>query len=343
KNFSELKKHTQALEAQSKAQKGYGYSLNFREVKRRDLGTQPQLEAIYFETKKDFLRYLGRTKEAETFKKDVQTILSTFPELKTWITKYPKKVITQAGTWTSLLKVCQYFREHPKPNLYIRELPIAVHTKFVEQHKGVLRELLDLLIADQVKEEESQFEKRFHLNYAEPLVRFKILDEGISSTFFSGLRDLSIPVSEFETLGLPVRRVLIVENKTSLYTALTLPKMEATIVIFGKGNAVLNIKNATWLKDKEILYWGDLDVQGFEILSRLREYFPDTKSILMDKNTFEKFFEGDKGTPSKTDIPKKIAPTEQELYKILHQNNWRLEQEKIPNAYVVAFFRDYLV
>jgi hypothetical protein len=85
-----------------------------------------------------------------------------------------------------------------------------------------------------------------------------------------------------------------VENKTTLYTTLTLPKMEGAIAVFGQGNAVLNLKNTAWLIEMEILYWGDIDVQGFEILSRLREHFTNVKSVLMDKVTFETFFENDK-------------------------------------------------
>ncbi|NOR71388.1 MAG: hypothetical protein GQ532_17115, partial [Methylomarinum sp.] len=36
-------------------------------------------------------------------------------------------------------------------------------------------------------------------------------------------------------------------------------------------------------------YWGDLDTHGFAILSRLRHYYPQVKSILMDEKTLEQF------------------------------------------------------
>lgn len=176
------------------------------------------------------------------------------------------------------------------------------------------------------------------MKFREPLVRFKILDKHISETYFSGLDDISIPVSQFESLKLPLKKVLIVENKTTLYATLTLPKMNKTIAIFGQGNAVTNIQNAIWLKDLTVLYWGDIDVHGFEILSRIRKHFNHTESILMDKTTFEKFFEHESGKPTTDTTTLNLHDNERDLYNLLKTNNWRLEQERIPFDYVNHYF-----
>ena len=156
----------------------------------------------------------------------------------------------------------------------------------------------------------------------------------LNLTYFSNLDDIAIPVSQFETLKLPLRQVLIVENKTTLYTTLTLPNMDKTIAIFGQGNAVTNIQNAKWLNDLTVLYWGDIDAHGFEMLSRIRKHFDHTQSILMDKTTFEKFFENDSGKPTTDTTTLNLTDNERELYTLLKTNNWRLEQEKIPFEYV---------
>jgi len=139
-------------------------------------------------------------------------------------------------------------------------------------------------------------------------------------------------------LKFPVKRVIIVENKINLYTTLTLPNQENTIAIFGKGFQVSNIKNIEWLKEVEILYWGDLDAQGFEILSQVRGYFPNTQSILMDEFTFDKFFENDLGTISKVTTKLNLTDPELAIYNKVKENNWRLEQEKIPLEYVKLEF-----
>lgn len=338
KSLSEYEKEILALLNQSKEKKYFGYSIDYQTIKTKLIGTQSLPASIYFDSENDFLKYLGKEKEVVLFRQNCQQILSLFPELKNWIIQNPLKIIQNQGEWKSILKVCVYFKNNPKPNLYIRELPINVHTKFIEKNQSILRELLDIIIEPFVNWEENAFEKRFNLKYREPQVRFKILDAEISINYFSGLDDLAIPVSQFENLRLPVNKVLIVENKTSLYTTLTLPKMEKAIAIFGSGYSVHNLKSADWLNNVELLYWGDVDVQGFEILSQFRKYFPNTKSILMDQTTFELFFENDLGTPTNITTQLNLNDPEQKLYELIKANNWRLEQEKIPLAYVNVFF-----
>ncbi len=337
-SLSEFEREIQQIHSHSKEKKGFGYTLEFQKVKTKHLGTQDLPISIYFDNEKEFLKFLGKENEVDSFKSNVEIILREFPELNDWIIKNPKKVIDNEDLWEGILKVCQYFKENPKPNLYIRELPIKVHTKFIERNQSIVKELLYVLIAEYTNTEVKEFEKRFYLKYAEPQIRFKVLDSAISEKFLSGIDDVAIPVSQFEKLDLPIKKVLIVENKTSLYTTLTLPKMNNTIAIFGSGFSVFNLKNVRWFENLKLFYWGDIDVQGFEILSQFRTYFPQTKSILMDKKTFDIYFEDDKGTPSKLSAKLKLTDEEQLLYEILKTNNWRLEQEKIPIDYVNKYF-----
>lgn len=336
-SLPEFEKEIQQIVSHSKEIKGFGYTLEFQKVKTKHLGTQDLPTSIYFDTEIDFLKFLGKEKEVELFKTSVEKITSIFPELKEWIIKNPKKVIDNTTEWESILKVCQFFKQNPKPNLYIRELPIKVHTKFIERNQSVIKELLDILISEHIIVEEKYFEKRFNLKYAESQIRLKILDNEISESFFSGLDDIAIPVSQFEKINLPINRVIVFENKTSFYTALTLPEMNKTIALFGSGFSVSNLKNVSWFNNLELLYWGDIDVQGFEILSQFRTYFPHTKSILMDSQTFDMFFEDDIGTPTNVSTKLNLTVDEQQLYNLLKINNWRLEQEKIPNSYVSSF------
>ncbi|MCD8404760.1 DUF2220 family protein [Tenacibaculum dicentrarchi] len=334
-SISQFNKELKELILSSKEKKGFGYSINYNKRKTKILGTQSLPSSIYFETKHDFEKYLNIQKEVNQFKIDYQNILKHFPELLFWIEKHPNKVIDNSEKWSDILKVCEYFKANPKPNLFIRELPITLHTKFIEGNRAILKELLDIIINPFINKDKTKFEKRFNLKYSEPLIRFKILDLKISKHYFSGINDISIPINQFNAINLNFEKVIIVENKTNLHTiALTLPEMEKTMVIFGSGFKIENLKNATWLDKIEILYWGDLDVQGFEILSQMRNYFPKTKSFLMDETTFDKFFENDNGTLSNVNISLNLTEKEMIIYKKIKRNNWRLEQEKIPLGYV---------
>lgn len=319
------------LISHSKEKKRYGYEIEFQTIKTKRHGTQGVPTSISFQTELDYLKYIGEEKNTAKFKKCIIDILSSFPELKEWIYKYPIKVIE--NDWESLLKVCKYFKQIPQPGLYIRELPIQIHTKFIENNKGILKELLDIIIAEHINVDEKQFEKRFNLKYDEPLVRFRVLDESVSRQLFGGVDDISIPISEFQHLSLPIQNIYVVENKINM---LTFPIKRDSIVLWGHGFGVDIMKNVEWLKTKKIYYWGDLDTQGFQILSEMRTHFEQVESFLMDRNTFDSFYEGDKGTETNVEKDLCLTSEESEMFKYLKENNLRLEQEKIPLKYTLT-------
>lgn len=274
--IAEYQKEYNDIRSLSKEVKGYGYSIEWKTIKNRILGTQDFPSKIKFETAEDFERFLQKVKEVDVFRKNVALIKGRFPKLQCWIEKYPLKVIDNSEYWSDILKVLDYFSKNPQPQLYIRELPIEVHTKFIEQHKALIGELLDIVIKEYINTNEKEFEKRYNLRYDEPTVRMRLLDRTLAKKLFYGLDDIT-----------------------------------------------------------ELIYWGDLDAQGFEILSQFRSYFGQVKSLLMDKATFDNYFEKECGTPSKINVKLNLTTEEEELYQYIKVNNYRLEQEKIPQRYVI--------
>ncbi|MFZ0544030.1 MAG: DUF2220 domain-containing protein, partial [Candidatus Promineifilaceae bacterium] len=123
------------------------------------------------------------------------------------------------------------------------------------------------------------------------------------------------------------RTILIVENKM---TFLTLPPVQNGAAIWGKGFQVSLLRELNWLADCAIWYWGDLDAQGFAILSQLRSYWPQTRSFLMNWETFENYREFVvAGTPVERMVLTNLEVEESAVYQQLVDNNWRLEQERI--------------
>lgn len=338
KNTSSYSEEIKRLYLDSKEKKGYGYEIVYIKKRKKGLGLQSLPSQFVFDNELDYLQYLHKEKEVILFDNACEVTFNAFPELKEVIFNKPAVLLNNLDKWGDLLKVCTYFKNNLQPNLYIRELPIKVHTKFVEKNQFVLTTLLETILNPKDISSEKRFEKKFGLKYSEPLVRFKILDQDIADISFSGVSDLALPLSHFNQLNLKISKVIIVENKTSLYTTLTLPDMTNTIAVFGQGFGVSNLKNIEWLKTKEILYWGDFDAHGFEILSQVRGYYPQTKSVLMDENTFNKFFENDKGAGSKVSQLDNLTEAETKMHRFLLENNYRLEQEKIPNDYVIKYF-----
>ncbi|WMJ74118.1 DUF2220 family protein [Cytophagaceae bacterium ABcell3] len=342
-NFLSVSEQFRKLQESSKDHKGYGYSLEWSEKNFRSTGRNRFISRIFFETAEDYLRFTGSVQDFKAFAESVQKIRNSFPELEDWMKSNPLKVCTNAKQWDALLKVCYYFKhQHIPGKFYIRELPVNVHTKFIEENKALLSELLSVILPeDKIQQEYTavkDFEKRFGLRYSESLVRVRILDEALAEQCFSGIMDISVTESAFNSLNLPCKRAFVFENKTNysnLMNFLTLPMLKDSAGIFGSGFKVGLLKNAHWLHSRELLYWGDLDVQGFQILSQIRGYFPHTRSFLMDKATLEKFrHEALAGTETTQDTPLHLTSEEQEVYHLLKQDNLRLEQEKIPHGYV---------
>jgi hypothetical protein len=338
-SMDEYQRELTDIRSQSKEVKGFGYTIEWKTVKTKTLGEQDLPERVLFESASDIERFLQKCGEVSQFRKDVAMLLDEFPQLRSWVERYPLKVVENASFWSDLLKVLRYFVVNPCPRLYIRELPIEVHTKFIECNKGVLRELLDIVIVEHVCSDEKVFEKRFGLRYDESWVRIRVLEASIANEYFAGVDDLTMPQSQFCALSLPVQKVFVVENKINF---LTFPKLAGSLLIWGHGFTIGILKSVPFMRHASLYYWGDIDAQGFEILSQFRSYFPQTQSLLMDRTTFDTYFEGDKGTPSNVSKPLHLTPAEAALYDHVKFHNLRLEQEKIPQKCINNIFNSLL-
>jgi hypothetical protein len=145
--------------------------------------------------------------------------------------------------------------------------------------------------------------------------------------------DLAVPLSQFRALGCGGLNVLIAENKM---TFLTLPAIPRALGIWGGGGAAELLAATDWLARCRLCYWGDLDVHGFHILSRLRRRFPEMVSVMMDEATLDRFIclavsarEG-----SYEDVAG-LAADEQRAYQRVSAGALLLEQEKIPHPHAL--------
>lgn len=310
-----------------------------REMRR--LGTQSLPTRITIETERDFLKLIGKEREVERFRKNVVESRAHLPQLEAWLVQHPQALLDHLADWHELLTICTWFVQNPRPNRYVRELPIPVHTKFIEEHHGILRQLLDHLLPDEaVCRSETHFERRFYLRYDEALIRLRLLDTGLQAQLQWPANDLSIPLSQAQLLPLAGKAILITENKLNF---LSLPQLPNTVAIWGQGFQVNLLGTLGWLHQCPLYYWGDLDVQGFQILAQLRRFFPQTYSVMMDSATLSAFRQfAVSGVTSTQQSPPHLTPAEVELYTYLMTNRLRLEQERIAQAYAVEELTRFL-
>jgi hypothetical protein len=310
------------------------FTLEWREINHRQLGRNRIPVAAVFHTPADAFAFIGKHKAADAFDGLCRRIICDFPQLKDWLARKPITALEHASSWPRLMAVLDWLKAHPRPQIYIRQLEIEkVDTKFIEQHKKLLAELLDIVLPagaiDASSHGASAFEQRYGFTAKPAQVRFRLLDERLA---IGGLSDLQIPADDFARLDpAGLQRVYITENDVN---GLAFPALEKSMVVFGLGYGLERLAKSAWLADKTIYYWGDIDTHGFAMLDRIRRYFPQTLSLLMDLGTLmdHRALWGTEQSPLTRDLTH-LNPAETALYAGLRQNLWapalRLEQERI--------------
>lgn len=341
-DFPRIRESIARLRLGAKERVGFGYRIEYEQIRLRRLGDQSLPRRAVVDSLDDFLRMIEKQEEFLRFTQRIARILEINPELRSFLSKDPSVVLENAEDWDRLLAVCRYFREHPKPALYLRQLEIpGVHTKFIESRRTLLWKLLDVLLCPEAKNEEivglsnHGFERRFGLRVEPPMVRFRLLDRASS---LGGLTDITASLPEFAALAVPVTRVFLAENKIN---GLCFPETPGGMVIFGLGYGIRCLADVPWLRKIPMHYWGDIDTHGFAILDQAREIFPKIRSFLMDQETLLSFRElwvqEEPGERFTNDLAR-LTPDENALFISLRDNirgnSIRLEQERIPFGFV---------
>lgn len=330
KDYQALDSYRATLTQHAKSTLGYGYIIDSDTRRTRQLGEQTIPHHIVFENAEDYLRYIGKAKwrEFQDFVADVKLIRAHQPSLENWLYDNITSVLKYHGVWTYLLRVCAYFVAHPQPQLYSRELPIEVHTKFIEQHQNILDKLLQqVLPASAYDLTTEDFNTRYGIRNKVPLIRIRFLDNALKAQNNIPFDDFAIPLNALQDMPLVIERCFIVENELNF---LTLPSLKNSMCIWGAGFQANLLGDVQWLNKVDVIYWGDIDVQGFQILSTLRAKLPHVRSMLMDRMTFDSF-QSFVVTGNSTSVTAlfNLTSDERGLYQYLLDNTYRLEQEHI--------------
>jgi hypothetical protein len=302
--------------------------VTWEETETRKWGRQRLPVRVEFDSIENLASALGRIDELQAFRSAVLLARTRCPSLEPWLRDRAHRLIEHLGNWERLIEVCSYFCENPRPRCYIRQLPIPVATKFVEENAGILRELLDVVVGEEVDSRASTFAGRFNLLVEPPQVRFRFLDDGLRAATGWPVMECSVPVQSFIEQVWNIPRVVVVENRDAF---LSLPSITGTLAVFGAGKALTVLKPCRWLEQSHILYWGDCDEAGYGILSGLRSMFPHVLSVLMDESAWHqwKYL----ALPGKRDPSVRhdhLTETERTALALVATGPWMLEQERIP-------------
>ncbi len=320
---------------QSKSKIGYGYRVELEPPRPNSTQKQSKIKAIMFDTESDLVRFVDLESDFSKFKTALTLIHQEVPNLKDWCAGHVKKVIQYSDIWPQLLAVVRFFQENPQPGLPLRLLVIGgVDTKFMEQNNKILCTLLDLVLPPEcINNKFRLIAKRYGLPEQEPLVECAWNDLELTH-YFHGFSRLAFPSDQLAAQPLPISKVIVVENKTSMQQLLQ-HGLSHTLIVFGGGFGVSLLQGCTWMKDLELYYWGDLDAHGLAILSQVRGYFPHVQALMMDQATWDahqhtvvagKHFKGN--------TPSYLTAEEQDMFQLVSSEMLRLEQEQLDHAWV---------
>ena len=280
---------------------------------------------------------LGTRREWGTFREMIARCRDSFPELLGWLAKRPTAALDLAPDWPAILAAVAWIRDHPRSGLYLRQIDApGVHTKLVEKHRGTLTELLDRVLPAEAIDVTAQgtagFARRYGFRGKPERIRIRFLDPACATAPDRLGLDLTLEAAAFAVLAPPVEHVFITENEINF---LAFPDCPRSLVIFGSGYGWSALATASWLRQRVIHYWGDIDTHGFAILDQLRSCLPHVRSILMHREIFLKHreFWTIEPNPVRHELPR-LTAEENSTLEALKANSGvaapRLEQEKLP-------------
>ncbi len=318
--------------------------VEMREFRHRIFGANAVPQEAWIDNVEDALAVIGRRRDVIRFATLIEMTRKQQPQLLDWVAKKPLRALELVDVWCRLLEIIAWLKTHPRPDVYLRQVDIqGVHSKFIEAHRGVLMELLDIVLPPEVIDSTasgvSQFARRYGFRDKPLRIRFRVLDpeHALLPLLYGDLvQDITLDAESFAQLDSKVSRVFITENEINF---LAFPQIKDSLVIFGAGYGFEMVIKTEWLSRCHVYYWGDIDTHGFAILDQLRCRFDHVESFLMDRTTLVAFESqwGEEEKQARRDLPR-LTGEERALYDDLRDNrirkNLRLEQERIGFSWV---------
>lgn len=231
---------------------------------------------------------------------------------------------TSDREFEAVLRTLSWLLRHPNAGLFPRALPVeGVDSKWLERRRAALARLWNTVTGENVSA--ADFLEHAGLLRLPQFVLVKNAAAWVGEEAAEEVVKLPVETLAKKAPKSPV--VLIIENEQ---TALSLDFRDVPIFL-ALGYGVTLLESLPWMKEKRILYFGDLDTHGLAILAECRRLFPQTESVLMDLPTFERWRAFAVTEPKGAEpSPEHLTPEERALADVLSAGRLRLEQERIP-------------
>lgn len=331
--FNQVKAWAEALRAMPYVQ------IKEKTLHHRLLGKNQLPNEVWLKDIQDLLHWLGKTQQYQQLIQLAKQLPTELAPVLHWIWQKPHQALSLKSEWSKLISLTLWrlkTSEQLLKQTYLRQISIAgIHTKWIEQHQTVLTAWWSQLGLKQTSSENKKtFAQQFGFKAKPDRVRFKVFDsEGQLK-----LLEQTLVLSDFTQQAFNnIKAVFITENEINF---LAFPAVANSLIIFGSGFQVGQLKKINVLKNTPIYYWGDIDTHGFSILNQIRQHHPQIVSLLMDSKTLihHQAYWVEEPKPTKAQLDH-LTAAEQNLYQALIQQQYapyaiRLEQERIEYDWV---------
>jgi hypothetical protein len=277
-------------------------------------------------------RWAGRLKLGE---RRLSELRRRFPELGAYAGMLRAVIGFTDVDFELLLRAGDWFAANSAMALTPRQVPLeGFHAKWLNTRQGLVATLAgkpDLELAP-------NHPSRIHFSYLDP-----------DHLAAGGRKYDSATIGDSFTPAYAPRVVIISENKD---TAVNFPNLLGAISIEGEGSGGSTFASFAWITQAPIvIYWGDMDADGLEILNGFRAAGVPARSMLMNAEVFarwERFGTNvdKRGRPLTARAVRQVphlSGEERALYEDLLDPLWRrvrrVEQERIPLAVARAAAR----
>jgi len=239
--------------------------------------------------------------------------------------------------WRQLIQVVEQLKPNMGEGLYLRALPLeVVDTKFLELNITLIEAISSVLHDSEVSASGGLLAWLNCLDSPKGWLTIRPLCTEVQKRI-GGLPVLKLSSDVLKNYELPAAYIFVIEN---IQSGLSFPHFANGIVVCGGGKNITWME-AAWLKKKKVFYWGDLDSEGLNILSMVREKHPAVIPLMMDEATVLHFQERMVDEPdSISDQPNYLTEHEQVLFHALRAgafNQRRLEQERISVDWILKY------
>lgn len=292
---------------------------------------------LSFDTLADYVAWIGASEDYKNGSRRIGQLVD-FDERLLGMTRIWQAVSQiPSSDFLSFLELLRWRRENAEVRVPVRALAIpGLDSKWIENNRGIVAPAFRMIGAFN-PEAENDLERLGFDTCDRMTVWFRCGEDvgglsALASQF--ALRPSETKYGQFPG----AQRVIVIENQTSFET---LELKSHDVAIFGQGSqAPAALALMPWLGDQsiDVLYWGDIDGEGYRILSRARTALPCIRSILMDGDIATEHMDrlSVEIDPDRRPVPENLTLEETSGYCLVAGSGRRIEQERIPADHVMT-------